>query len=670
MSARQRVTLLCLSLLLAVPWVLIVAHVEVPAALQGGLARAAAVYGFFFVLCGASWLAHRVANEEVSDAALAWMGCLLFAAGGLFYGNYQADDAAISWSFAERFAAGQGFSLNPGDSPVEGFSNPTLVAYMIVVHALGIPVHGASKLAGLLCGLTTLWFSYRIMRRHLGCSGRVAAMAVWWIAACTSFTYWAVAGLENPLLALFLVAAIERGAAESEREARLPWASAVLMLCAALTRPEGLGYVLGFGAARVAYGLLQGRRMGHLGWFAIALLPYLGLEVLRIAYFGVPLPNTFYAKVPEFRSLRYVFDKHVMAALTYLLNWLVSYGLSIGAALGVFALVRFRRPQSVRPGLWLTLAGLLSAIGFIFVSGGDFYTAGRFLAHAVPLAVMLGASGAQLAVDFLNQGEKAPPSANAIGTVAAGTLGLHLLVNVFGALSTPNEVGVPLQRIADRGQYFAAMARQARIVDPSLMDVDLGGTSYGTGLRVHDLGGLGDHEVAMAMRENRFGREFVQAYMFELRKPTFLHFHEPWTSMSGVDTCDGLRDYLELGQVSYRPFFKKPQMPLPTERNFVRLEAITDPSAAESAQMTSCGCVSVLSATRQQGGLARIVFRLDRQEPGAPPVFRADERLVPLLYGWTTFDHLPTGLPLVQYIELPTSASLSIEAAGSRAAIL
>src|SRR5690606_1384791 len=106
---------------------------------------------------------------------------------------------------------------------------------------------------------------------HLGCSPRVSAVSVWWIAACTPYTFWGIAGLENPLLAVLLVAAIDQGARELSRGDEKPFGSALWMFGVSQTRPEGLGYLLAFGVARTVYAWLHKRRAGSALWFGCAL---------------------------------------------------------------------------------------------------------------------------------------------------------------------------------------------------------------------------------------------------------------------------------------------------------------------------------------------------------------------------------------------------------------
>jgi hypothetical protein len=234
-------------------------------------------------------------------------------------------------------------------------------------------------------------------------------------------------------------------------------------------------------------------------------------------------------------------------------------------------------------------------------------------------------------------------------------------VNLPAPLSGLGETSVPFQRIADRGQHFAELARVARIERPSLLDADLGGTSYRTGLAIIDLAGLGDREVARAMREHRYGPEFIEHYVFARRKPTFIHHHEPWSSMSGIERTQGLtRDYLPIAAVPYRPLLKTLQAALPSERNYVRIDAITDASFAPAPPQVAVSGVSVLALESRQD-CVRVVFRLARPLPaGTRARFVVERAEHPLLYGWTPVEALRPGLPFVQFVPAQLGQTLSL----------
>ncbi len=49
------------------------------------------------------------------------------------------DDAMISMRFAKNFAEGLGLVWNPGETPIEGYTNPLWVVFMSFFHLFPIP---------------------------------------------------------------------------------------------------------------------------------------------------------------------------------------------------------------------------------------------------------------------------------------------------------------------------------------------------------------------------------------------------------------------------------------------------------------------------------------------------------------------------------------------------
>jgi len=58
-------------------------------------------------------------------------------------GDYLADDAGISLGYARNLAEGRGAVFQPGDAPVEGFSNPLWTGLLALAHAIGAPLPAA-----------------------------------------------------------------------------------------------------------------------------------------------------------------------------------------------------------------------------------------------------------------------------------------------------------------------------------------------------------------------------------------------------------------------------------------------------------------------------------------------------------------------------------------------
>src|SRR5438874_2279905 len=109
------------------------------------------------------------------------------------------DDAMISMRYAKNLAHGAGLVWNPGEAPVEGYTNFLWTLWMAILHGLRIPeakislVVMASGLALLLINVVVVW---RLVRRLAPDSLGAAAVAVGGVALCYSLNYWTLRGME------------------------------------------------------------------------------------------------------------------------------------------------------------------------------------------------------------------------------------------------------------------------------------------------------------------------------------------------------------------------------------------------------------------------------------------------------------------------------------------
>jgi arabinofuranosyltransferase len=308
------------------------------------------------------------------------------------------DDAYISLRYAANLAAGLGPVYNPGD-PVEGFSNPTLVALMALGLAVGLPSLVGAKLVGLAAHgaavLATAGLAWELARPDGrgeggaagGASGTAAALAAalsaGFVAVSTPANWWPCAGLETSLYAGLLAVSYWRLAAELRRPEAAPL-SAALGGLAALTRPEAPLVVLGLFLGRLA---APGRPGARARWLAIFAVPTLGYLAFRLLYFGFPLPNTYYEK-------RGGGDLQIQAALEYVRPWLeLETTLALSGVAGLLLALALR-PRRV----WPVATACVGQLIFVLWNGYDWMANQRFVVPALPLlAAGAGAAAALLA---------------------------------------------------------------------------------------------------------------------------------------------------------------------------------------------------------------------------------------------------------------------------------
>lgn len=289
------------------------------------------------------------------------------------------DDAMISMRYASNVAAGHGLVWNPGEPPIEGYTNPLWVLFMVVCHWLPVARAKVSllvQLAGAACLLLTTYFGLRVMTAV----GRFELRSLD-VAACSlltgtyvALTNWALQGSEVAILAACWTAAT---ALALESNARGAFSSAVYWLgaTAILVRPDGVVAFVPI-VLWLTWRQPQHRR-AHLLSIAVALGGAVaGQALVRWLAFGELLPNTYYLKLEGYPAA-----------------WRLASGLwHYLRVLGELALV-----LAFAAGAWLTgarlthlpLAVWCAASMYSVYVGGDAWEwwggTNRYLSPAVPV---------------------------------------------------------------------------------------------------------------------------------------------------------------------------------------------------------------------------------------------------------------------------------------------
>lgn len=281
------------------------------------------------------------------------------------------DDADIFFVYARNVADGHGFVYNIGGERVEGFTSLlwTLVCSVgfLFFDAIELPLLFLNVLLGAaVVGLCLK----RTDRPWLFLILLAAAPA--WFAWCQATL------METGLWCLLVTAAIL--ATVEQRGAGL----AVLLPLMVATRPESMLW----GTWLLAVLFLsadKGRRIRSVVLPSLAFGLALALLVgFRLAYFGYPVPNTYYAKVsPNFFA-------NVWDGLGYFLGYLVSVP-AVTVVFVVLAMVpAFRKKRLSAPVLMLLC--LLPGLGIPVLVGGDHFGAFRFYQPIWPLLCLLAAN--------------------------------------------------------------------------------------------------------------------------------------------------------------------------------------------------------------------------------------------------------------------------------------
>jgi arabinofuranosyltransferase len=213
----------------------------------------------------------------------------VFAVTAIIIWDYSIDDAFITYRYSENLAAGRGLVFNPGDKPVEGYSNLLWLLMLSLLYSIGLPTPETAKILGLvlMAAAGAIWYrAYeRSEEKWLWLIG-----PLFLVSPVTAF--WGLSGLELGLHSVLVAGGV------ISLLNRKKWAF-ILFPLLIISRPEGFVIVFGLLAITAVFDLLGHRPdLEYLIGCAIAAgVTTLALVLFRLEIFGYPLPNTFYAKM-------------------------------------------------------------------------------------------------------------------------------------------------------------------------------------------------------------------------------------------------------------------------------------------------------------------------------------------------------------------------------------
>jgi hypothetical protein len=336
----------------------------------------------------------------VGVAALVAFGYALYASHLMF--NRLYDDTHITLRYAQNLADGFGLRFNPGERPVEGYTNFLLTVVLAGAAKIGLPLMLTDKCisigAAVAVVIATYWLSGLVMP---DAPGLLRALPSLVMAFCGWFAYYASIGLETHLFALLVTIAVCL-----VLTGRWPWAGMVFAL-AYLTRPEGAGLwavTMGW----LAWSWVRGSRFGVRGsgardseprtLFAFA-WPFVLIagahETFRLAYYHSPLPNTFYDKVGTAAD-------QVRRGVDYLLHSIPQ--LHPVTVIALLVLLVVLPSAAVRSAAARYVVLMVAAfVGYIVLVGGDFIGP-RFFFHVFPLLIVATIAGVRSLLGPIGRG--------------------------------------------------------------------------------------------------------------------------------------------------------------------------------------------------------------------------------------------------------------------------
>jgi len=394
------------------------------------------------------------------------------------------DDAMVSMRYARNLAEGRGLVFNPGEAPVEGFTNPLWTLWMALLHRTGVSEAKVALLVSLTSALLLLalmWVVWRIAREAFADAGERAEIAAAVTGLYYPLAFWSLRGMEVGALACAAYAAVlATMRLWREWSARQTWWLALLAFAMPLIRPDGAvpaGLILVF----AALGVERGKRLRTAALVGGALLLSLvGQTAFRLAYFGDALPNTYYLKMTGAPLLGRV--HRGLFALANDVRWHLW-------PLVLFALIGARLRER-RLALLATVA--LSQLAYSAYVGGDawewFRYANRYIAVGVPALALLAAGGAMGLVGATPAGRRS--------WVARAVLAVLLIALSMRAI--PDWIRTGGESVADdvRAATAGIRVRQVTTGDATIAVTWAGAIPYFSHRRTVDLLGKSDRYIA------------------------------------------------------------------------------------------------------------------------------------------------------------------------------
>ena len=365
-----------------------------------------------------------------------------------------------------------------------------------------------------------------------------------------AFVRWWFSGLEVPAYALLIVLICWRLACcDTSRWTHLLYPGALLAVIA-LLRAEGVlmsAVALGYILISTREGPVRARAKAATALLVPVLLALAAMTLLRLAYYGEWLPNTYYAKL----------GTPLLPRLEQGIMWLkheVTYmGGSAPFIIAAIGMVWSRRRR------FMILAAVTAAlyIGFFVYSGGD-AIGSRFFVHVTPLLYVMAWMGALAIARRLASQEQH-------NRVALHLVGLALLVLFMPTLGeTPHYK--QSREFPRKLHLIASVLRENIPIEFKLATCAAGVIPYITKMPTIDMLGLCDKHIARSeAKSSLIGHQKWDGYYVVSQSPDVI------VQSRILDRPDALQNIPERGLVNFPRVFNEIRSDPRFQRNYSRV---------------------------------------------------------------------------------------------------
>lgn len=345
------------------------------------------------------------------------------------------DDAMIAMRYAHNLAEGHGLVWNPGELPVEGYTNFLWVLWMSVPHWLGIDQRFTSlfvSVSGLLILLISLWVTRKIISESYPNNTLAPIVGQWLVATQYGLIFWTLRGLEVGAVSLVFLLAVWSLIRIRNQQTEWIWLLMVFSIVGVLLRLDTV--LILFWVGLFAWCQMdRGWCWPVFFWVGGGVALTLAINFLwRHYYYDEWLPNTYYLKLDSAPD----YQKYVRGLLSLFKN----AGLYMALPL-VFAVVGslVKASQDFRYLKWCIWCAFLSMCAYNIAVGGDAWEAmshpNRFLLSVTPLILVLAAVGLSRVIEWSS------------GYILVGiTLGLLVSIVTNALLSSEPALQLPYRK--------------------------------------------------------------------------------------------------------------------------------------------------------------------------------------------------------------------------------
>ena len=384
---------------------------------------------------------------------------------------FTIDDAYITFRYSANLAGGHGPVWNPGEDPVEGFTNFLWMLWHSPFAWLGFELTAVAKLTSFVAGAAILVMLVRHCRANHGLVAAPVAGGAFVLYLPTYFHI--TSGLETVAFAALVLRAVIVGLNAIEGRPVRFWEAPLLLVLAGMLRPDG---VLAALPAFLVW--LWSARRDRRAWWSTAAAAVVGggYFAWRWSYYGYPFPNTYYVKFGNITAGTAWLDT------TF---WLYAPLLVLTAALLLWRHTR-------KAGVVLCATVITTSVTYV-VSGPTMDYVHRFAFHTYPVLCLGSGLAAGAIARTAGKAWLTTTAGAAAGLVAIGWVAVAgVQAPDLGVIANYGPDLARAHVAIGKGLAKADIPAQARVIALH----DAGAMSYYSGWRTIDFIGLNDEAIA------------------------------------------------------------------------------------------------------------------------------------------------------------------------------